>query len=422
MPEWLKIGDIASTNPDSLTAKTDFDYTFRYIDLSAIEKGYIDWNACRQMRFGEAPSRARRRVRKGDVLFGTVRPNLQSHCYIGESATDLVASTGFCVVRSHKGNSSGKYLFHALFSNEVYRQSVNAAVGSNYPALTDEDVRNFDVFLPSLPQQEIVAGILDSLDAQIRRTEEVIAKLDQVKEGLLTDLLTRGVDENGELRPPPEKAPELYKESALGSVPKAWEVTPVANIGEIVTGATPPASDALAWGADLPFVTPADIGLTDHVSCAERMVSKRGLQYLRPLPTGSTLVVCIGATIGKVGFATAPVATNQQVNAVIPSEKYNSKFIFLAIYGHVRQILAWAGLQAVPIVNKSTFGHMLIPIPQPKEQAMIAEYAKAVEERLVTENGVISKLRAQRDGLRNDLLTGRVRVTPLLEEHAQAAG
>ena len=81
------------------------------------------------------------------------------------------------------------------------------------------------VWAPSLPEQRRIAEILDTLDEAIRKTEQVIAKLQQMKQGLLHDLLTRGIDENGELRDP-ERHPEQFKDSALGRIPREWEVAP----------------------------------------------------------------------------------------------------------------------------------------------------------------------------------------------------
>ncbi len=73
--------------------------------------------------------------------------------------------------------------------------------------------------LPPLPEQRRIAEILDTLDEAIRKTEQVIAKLQQMKQGLLHDLLTRGIDDNGELRDP-ERHPEQFKDSPLGRIPR----------------------------------------------------------------------------------------------------------------------------------------------------------------------------------------------------------
>jgi type I restriction enzyme S subunit len=77
--------------------------------------------------------------------------------------------------------------------------------------------------LPPLPEQRRIAAILDTLDTAIRTTERLIAKLELVKQGLLHDLLTRGIDANGELRDP-ERHPDQFKDSALGPISEEWEV------------------------------------------------------------------------------------------------------------------------------------------------------------------------------------------------------
>ena len=80
---------------------------------------------------------------------------------------------------------------------------------------------------PPLPEQRKIARILSTVDDLIERTEALIAKYRAIKQGLMHDLLTRGVDASGRLRPPREEAPGLYRESAVGWVPREWEVAPL---------------------------------------------------------------------------------------------------------------------------------------------------------------------------------------------------
>ncbi len=97
--------------------------------------------------------------------------------------------------------------------------------------ISSSTLREFAVPLPPLPEQRRIAEILDTLDEAIRKTEQVIAKLQQMKQGLLHDLLTRGIDENGELRDP-ERHPEQFKDSPLGRIPREWEVAPLENLAD----------------------------------------------------------------------------------------------------------------------------------------------------------------------------------------------
>ena len=315
-----------------------------------------------------------------------------------------------------------RYFFHFLNSyNARHYAQKECQKAINQVSLNTGQLKKLSVFTPPMVEQQVIAHILDTLDTQIRQTEALIAKLEQIKQGLLTDLLTRGIDENGELRPPPEQAPHLYKDSALGRIPRGWDVLPVVELGEIVTGTTPPSSIPRAWGSELPFITPADVGHSDSITTAERSLSAVGKSYVREIPPGTTLVVCIGSTIGKVGFCGVPAATNQQINALIPSQKLNRTFMYHAVQRHVRQILAWAGLQAVPIVNKTQFGQMLLPIAPSQEQFAVARRLSVAERQIMEERAIFSKLGQLKASLMNDLLTGRVRVTPLLNEAGEQA-
>ena len=234
---YYALGDVADTNVETLSANTPSSTRFRYIDLSAVEAGFINWGSVTETTFGDAPSRARRVVRGLDILFGTVRPNLQTHGLIDPNEQGpLIASTGFSVVCGREGISHPGYLFHSLMSRHVTAQAVRDAIGSSYPALNDSDVKRLQIFLPSYGEQQKISQILDTLDTAIHETEAIIAKLKAVKQGLLHDLLTRGIAANGELRPPQAEAPHLYQQSPLGWIPKDWDFSTVGEQFEIQLG------------------------------------------------------------------------------------------------------------------------------------------------------------------------------------------
>lgn len=290
--------------------------------------------------------------------------------------------------------------------------------GTAQPFIKPRNIGDCWLALPPLSEQRKIAEILDTVDEAIRKTEAIIAKLKQVKQGLLHDLLTRGIDDNGELRDP-DRHPEQFKDSPLGPIPKTWEVCPLTGCGELVTGMTPPSADPSAWGHNLPFVTPAEIDQEGHVAETERYVSEQGLRYIRSLPPNCVLVVCIGS-LGKVGLALRACATNQQINALVPRDGVHPIFAAGVIRNHVRQLHRWAGLQAVPIVNKTQFGRMIVPVAPESEQRAIADRIAAIDDRLGREEQFVEKIGATKRGLMEDLLTGRVRVTDLLKEDSAA--
>lgn len=188
--EWSEkeIWEVADVDSDSLGAGTDQSYVFRYISLEDVERGVLKNTT--EIAFGSAPSRARRRVRKDDVLFGTVRPNLQSHCIIAREVKDYVCSTGFAVIRCRPRQAVPRFIFATLFGVEVQAQIERLIAGSNYPAVNGGDVRKLRISMPGAEEQDAIASALTEMDSEIAALEQKVAKAHQIKQGLMQKLLT----------------------------------------------------------------------------------------------------------------------------------------------------------------------------------------------------------------------------------------
>jgi len=185
---YVTLGELAELNPEALATHTPPDYAFYYIDLSSVSRGLIDTDSLEFLRFSDAPSRARRVVRDGDVLFGTVRPHLRSHARV--RGDGYVASTGFCVTRAKPGLSDGGFLGHFLLSDEASRQATRYEVGSNYPAVAESDVAAIKVPGFPLEEQLRIAEVLDAAADTIRVSEQERDKLRSLRVGVSADLLS----------------------------------------------------------------------------------------------------------------------------------------------------------------------------------------------------------------------------------------
>lgn len=179
--------DVADIDRDSLNGSTPKDYKFDYISLSDVDSDDFKIETTRQV-FASAPSRARRIVKKGDILMSTVRPNLQGFSLIRNEVKDLIASTGFAVITAKK--CSNEYLFQYLFSSGIERQFYQLLVGSNYPAINSSDVKKLKIPLPTPPEQKAIAQVLSTADAAIHTTEKLIAQKELRKKWLMQQLLT----------------------------------------------------------------------------------------------------------------------------------------------------------------------------------------------------------------------------------------
>ncbi len=187
--EWevKRLGDIAEIDPENLNSSTSPEYEFRYISLEDVDSGTLTNTT--EMQFKNAPSRARRKIRKFDVLVSTVRPNLQSHLIIQNEVTDWVCSTGFSVVRCKNANAA--YIFNHLFASTINRQIDTLITGSNYPAINSSDVKNLLIPIPPTIEEQIaIATILSDMDAEINALQQKRDKTAQLKQGMMQELLT----------------------------------------------------------------------------------------------------------------------------------------------------------------------------------------------------------------------------------------
>lgn len=133
----------------------------------------------------------------GDILFGKLRPNLRKSLQVkfnGYCSTDIL------VFRARAGVLP-EFAARVFQREDVFEEAIRTAEGTKMPRTSWDKLKNFRVFVPfQIKEQRTIVEILDSLDEMIAHTESLIQKLKQIKAGLLHDLLTRGLDENGELR------------------------------------------------------------------------------------------------------------------------------------------------------------------------------------------------------------------------------
>jgi len=188
--EWrmLCLQEIADIDTENLSSSTDPDYAFRYISLEDVDEGVL--RRYSELKFGLAPSRARRVVRQNDILISTVRPNLKSHLFIRDNVSDLICSTGFSVLRCNPVIAEPVFVFFHLFSDNIDRRIQALLVGSNYPAINSRDVGDLQIPLPPLPEQRAIAAVLSDMDAEIDALERRRDKTRALKQGMMQELLT----------------------------------------------------------------------------------------------------------------------------------------------------------------------------------------------------------------------------------------
>ena len=156
-------------------------------------------------------------------------------------------------------------------------------------------------------------------------------------------------------------------------IPDSWEWVSVAEIGEIVTGNTPPKDIQKYYGGEIPFFKPTDLEQGIETVNSSDHLSDLGYKQSRQLPVNTILITCIGATIGKAGLIKREGACNQQINAIIPVAQINPEYIYFScVSGYFQDaIRERASATTLPILNKNNFSNLLLPLPPAKEQYRI---------------------------------------------------
>ncbi|QQS07512.1 MAG: restriction endonuclease subunit S [Fibrobacterota bacterium] len=279
---------------------------------------------------------------------------------------------------------------------------------------------------PRIPMshQLQIGNILDTLDTAIQQTEAILEKLKAVKQGLLHDLLTRGIDANGQLRPPQAEAPHLYKESPLGWIPREWEP---AVLNDFVNAKRPIVYGILMPGygfpGGVPVVKVKDI-FGGRIRSEDLLLTSPVIdrEYSRSRLRSGDFLFTIRGSVGRTAFVPSHLndANITQDTARISVVDYDARFIrdFLAMPIASTFISIHTLGVAVQGINLRDMRKIPILKPSKDEATEIANRLETFDVRIEREAFMIKKMMDQKKALMDDLLTGRVRVTPLLEKAA----
>jgi type I restriction enzyme S subunit len=298
------------------------------------------------------------------------------------------------------------------------------SVGSTVKGIRIQDYLAIPVPQAPTEEQPKITEVLATLNRAIRQTEAIVDKLRQVKKGLLHDLLTRGVNANGELRPSHDQAPHLYQESRVGRIPKDWTLRSVASLGEIRSGSTPSRgkADRYFHPEGTPWVKTLDLN-EDVIRKTDECITVAALweSSCSVLPADSVLIAMYGGweQIGRTAMLGVPSATNQAISTLtINDPDVVSEYVLRALqHGRPRWKRVAASTRKDPNITKADVETFELPMPSTRdEQIAIVTRFRALLTRLAVEQLELHKRQEEKAGVMDDLLTGRVRVTPLLAQ------
>lgn len=433
----IKLGEIGKFSTSSVDKKrVASELPVRLLNYMDVYRNCFLDSSMTFMEVTAAPQEVQRaRVLKGDMFF---TPSSETPDDIGRSAVFLDEPANllhsYHTVRYRiYDNSRVDLRFRGLMANSapVLKHYSLLATGSTRYTLSLADFESTSLCLPPLGEQRRIVEILEALDTAIHETEAIIAKLKAVKQGLLHDLLTRGIDANGELRPPQAEAPHLYKQSPLGWIPKEWDAGTIGSYLDGEQGIKPgPFGSSIkkeAYSESGFKVYGQEQVIAGDQEIGSYFVPLRKFQELQDfaVEVGDVLISLVG-TIGKVLVLKDPLELgiiNPRLMRLRPDSRIaHSEFVGLLVSSNafVSQVIANAGGGTMPVINKRIISSIRVPVVPLKEQQEILKRKNTVDQRISCEFSALEKLRALKSGLMDDLLTGRVRVTPLLQEAQHA--
>jgi type I restriction enzyme, S subunit len=331
-----------------------------------------------------------------------------------------ILSQRVVLLRFDSRRATNEFAAHQLRSARVQRNLERWSTGTTATGIQRARLIRVPLSVPPLPEQRAIAAILDTIDVAIRKTEQVIAKLRQLKQGLLHDLLTRGIDDDGKLRDP-DRYPEHFRESALGLIPRVWEVVNLADVAEVDRGKFThrPRNDPAFYGGRYPFIQTGDVAAAEggELRTASQSLSERGVAVSREFPAG-TIAITIAANIADTAILGIPMYFPDSVVGAIVRVPNVVRFVQLCVQRAKRGLDARAPQSAQKNINLQDLRPLLVPRPPPEEQNRIALRYDTALQVIGTEERALQKLGLLKRGLMEDLLTGRVRVSELLRKGA----
>jgi type I restriction enzyme S subunit len=349
----------------------------------------------------------------GDILISVRAP-------VGElNQAEKVYCIGRGLAAITPKNIERGFFWHLLKLNRD--QLTKVAQGSTFDAISSKNLLELCLSLPSeIREQKTIATILDTIDEAIVAAEAQLAKQEKIKQGLLQDLLTRGIDETGQIRPHWDDRPDLYQRTDLGVIPKDWDIQNLDSLSSLITSGSRNWADFYsnvgALFIRIGNLTRENINLRfDSIVYVDLSTNKEG-QRTKLSPCD--ILVSITADLGIVAVIPDDIGEayiNQHIALVrLNSPKVNSRFVghFLAFESVQNYITKLNDVGAKAGLNLSAIRGLLTVVPNIEEQNLIVSYLDDAVNQSLDSKIEIKKLQKIKTGMMQDLLTGQRRVTP----------
>jgi type I restriction enzyme S subunit len=333
-------------------------------------------------------------VRPDDILIcvrNGSRDLIGKSARIDERAKGMTFGAFMAVFRSPNGR-----FIHFLFQSNILKRQINEHLGATINQITNKSLNSFNIPLPpTTAEQRAIATALSDVDGLLGALDRLIAKQRDLKQAAMQQLLT------GQTRLPGFKG--------------EWVVRRLDELADIRSGGTPSTSVAHFWDGNIPWCTPTDItALNGHKYLREtnRMITSLGLKAssAEMIPANS-IVMTSRATIGECAINRIPVSTNQGFKNFVPFDATDVDFLYYLLLTQKSGFISLCGGSTFLEIGKTQLISYQVQLPGTKaEQTAIASVLSEMDAELTGLEQRREKTRALKQGMMQELLTGRTRL------------
>lgn len=353
---WQELGNVVEKT-DNINPLKSAEKLWTYIDISSIDRNQFIISNPKEILGKDAPSRAKKKIKKGDVIFATTRPNLKNIALVKQEYNSPVASTGFCVLRA-RSEVLPAYLFYFITTDFVQNQIEPFVGGASYPAITDRNLKKAQIPIPTIDEQK---RIVEKIDALLTRIDTSIEYLQESV----------------------ELADALYASELSSVFSKGHEKWPLRELNEVAVVARGkskhrPRNDKSLFGGEYPFIQTGNVRKAQkYITTYSATYNEKGLQQSKLWPK-DTICLTIAANIGDVAILGMDACFPDSVVG-ISSSQLETDYLYYFLTTLQQQLDSKANAAAQKNINLKILSEIKIPVPILDEQKEIIKIINKID-------------------------------------------
>lgn len=386
-----------------------------YVDVSAVSRDHLRIESHEPITASDAPSRARKVMRTGDVLFATVRPALRRVASVPPELNGHVCSTAFCVIRAKPSVADPNFLYFAASSQRFVDAVAERQRGSGYPAVTDKDVLQEYVPLPPLNEQRAIAKALRAVQQAIAARRREIDLERERKAVLMQHLFAIGISGDG----------DGVRDTKYGPIAARWRVLPLADCAYVQTGVAKGRKLNGEKTLDVPYLRVANVqdGYLDLSEMKTIAIAEREMDRYR-LKEGD-VVVTEGGDFDKLGRGF--IWRGQVENCVHQNHVFAVRarpdlllpeylaYLVQSAYGRAYFLSVAHKTTNLACINTAKLKAMPVPVPDVEEQRAIASALDACDAKLAASEKELGSLEELFRAMLEEVMAGRLSVAAMVD-------